>query len=61
MYTNVSLEMAMAKRRDLMAQAAKDRLGRQARHLVPASEPAASRRSRRNRQLMHLLRPQAQP
>jgi hypothetical protein len=60
MYTNVNLEMAMAKRRDLMVQADKDRLARQARHLAPASEPPASRRIRRTRQLVHLLWPQAQ-
>jgi hypothetical protein len=60
MYTNVSLELAVAKRRDLMTQAEKDRLARQTRRRVPASQPAASRHSRRSRQLVHLARPQAQ-
>jgi hypothetical protein len=60
MYTSISVQVAEARQRDLMAAAARERRARQALQLASASQPPASRRSRRPWHLARLLRPQVQ-
>ena len=60
MYTTISVQVAQARQRDLIAAAALERRARQARQLVSASQPPASSRSRRAWRLARQLRPQAQ-
>jgi hypothetical protein len=60
MYTNdsVNFQVAQNKRRDMLAEGERARLGRQACSLTRQSQPRPSRRSRRR--LVRQLRPQAQ-
>jgi len=58
MYTSITFQVAQDRRRDMLAEAERARLARQARSLAQASQPSASRR--RARQLVRQLRPQAQ-
>jgi hypothetical protein len=60
MYTNVSHELAAAKRRDMLAQGDKACLARRARQLTAASRPPASHPNPRGFRLVRLLHPQAQ-
>lgn len=57
-HDSITFQVAGDKRRDLLAEAERARLARQARSLARASQPRASRRSAR--QLVRQLRPQAQ-
>lgn len=60
MYTHhsITFQVAQDRRRDMLAEAERARLARQARSLSPASRPSASRR--RAWQLVRQLRLQAQ-
>jgi hypothetical protein len=60
MYANhsITLQLAQNKRRDMLAEAERARLGRQASSLTRQSQPRPNRRSARR--LVWQLRPQAQ-
>jgi hypothetical protein len=60
MYTNMTLDVAKAKQHDLLVQAERHNLARQARRSAPASQPSSTRTSRRAWQLALPLRPQTQ-
>jgi len=62
MYSHYSMSLQAAKdrQRDLMAEAERERRVRQLRQPALASQPPATRTSHRARQLVQLLRAQAQ-
>jgi hypothetical protein len=56
----MTLDVAKAKQHDLLVQAERHDLARQARKSAPASQPSAIRKSRRGWWLALPLRPQTQ-
>jgi len=57
-HDRLTVQVAQAKQRDMLAEADRERRARQVQRPAPASQPSASRRTRSS--LLRQLRPQAQ-